>query len=277
MTATDDADKRELDSQRYELLHGLQEWLETPMLVLAFVWLGLFIAEMIWGLTRLLETAGYVIWGAFIVEFALALILAPVKFEYLKSNWLKAVSLLIPALRAFRLLTVFRAARVTRVVGSARGLLRVFSTINRGMRAFQKSMSRRGFGYVVGLTVIVTLTGAAGMFAFERQALGTGGLDSYGAALWWTAMIMTTLGSDYWPQTAEGRVLCFLLSLYAFAVFGYLAATLATYFIGRDADDDDAELAGARSIADLKAEVAALRAEISGLHSTVKLAAVGPN
>jgi voltage-gated potassium channel len=27
----------------------------------------------------------------------------------------------------------------------------------------------------------------------------------YGNALWWTAMVMTTIGSDYFPKTAEGR------------------------------------------------------------------------
>ncbi len=29
------------------------------------------------------------------------------------------------------------------------------------------------------------------------------------------------LGSEYWPQTVEGRVLCLLLAFYAFGVFGY--------------------------------------------------------
>lgn len=43
---------------------------------------------------------------------------------------------------------------------------------------------------------------------FERGALPRGGIDSYGTALWWTAMILTTMGSDYWPKTAEGRILC---------------------------------------------------------------------
>jgi voltage-gated potassium channel len=46
-------------------------------------------------------------------------------------------------------------------------------------------------------------------------------------------MLMTTSGSGYWPRTAEGRVLCFLLALYAFAIFGYVTATLATLLIGQ--------------------------------------------
>jgi voltage-gated potassium channel len=75
-------------------------------------------------------------------------------------------------------------------------------------------------------------------------------------------MIMTTMGSQYWPETAEGRVLCLFLALYAFGVFGYVTAALATFFVGRDADGVDAELAGAKQLALLRDEVGALRDEI---------------
>ncbi len=129
------------------------------------------------------------------------------------------------------------------------------------MRALGASMGRRGFGYVSVLTVIVTVVGAAGMLAFENEASG-GRLNDYGSALWWTAMIMTTMGSEYWPQTAEGRVLCFLLSLYALGVLGYVAGVLATFFIGRDAENTKAEIAGERSINALREELAALRREL---------------
>jgi voltage-gated potassium channel len=139
-------------------------------------------------------------------------------------------------------------------------LVRVVSSLNRGMKALGASLSRRGFGYVVALTLLVTFAGAAGMYAFENEA--PGGLHSYGEALWWTAMIMTTMGSEYWPQTAEGRVLCVFLALYAFGVFGYMTAALATFFIGRDAEDDGAELTGAKQLVALRDEMTALREEI---------------
>jgi len=145
-------------------------------------------------------------------------------------------------------------------VGRSLRLLRVVSSLNRGMRALGASLSRRGFGYVIALTVLVTFTGAAGMYAFENVA--PGGMKSYGEALWWTAMVLTTMGSQYWPQTIEGRVLCVFLALYAFAVLGYVTATLATFFVGRDAENTEAELAGAKQLAALREEVIALRDEI---------------
>jgi voltage-gated potassium channel len=142
-------------------------------------------------------------------------------------------------------------------------LLRVVTSVNRSMGALGASLNRRGFAYVVALTMLVTIAGAAGMYAFENEARD--GIHSYGEALWWTAMIMTTMGSQYWPQTIEGRVLCVALALYAFGVFGYVTAVLATFFVGRDAERADAGLAGADAIAALQAEIAALRNEIRHL------------
>ncbi len=55
------------------------------------------------------------------------------------------------------------------------------------------------------------------------------------------------------------------LALYAFAVFGYVTATLATFFIGRDAENAEAEVASAAAIESLRQEVAALRQEIARL------------
>ena len=248
-----------LKNERYELLRRLEDSLETPMLVLAFVWLALLVGELIWGESLMFEVLGTIIWVIFILDFAVAFVLAPHKIAYLKNNWLTALSLLVPALRLFRFSRVFRLFRLARMGRSLR-LLRVVSSLNRGMRALGASLSRRGFGYVLALTVLVAFTGAAGMYAFENVA--PGGLKSYGEALWWTTMVLTTMGSQYWPLTIEGRVLCVFLALYAFAVFGYVTATLATFFIGRDAEDDKAELAGARQLAALREEMIALREEI---------------
>lgn len=259
---TMDPSQEALDRERYELLQRLEDWLETPMLILAFVWLGLLVGELIWGESLAFEIIGTVIWAIFILDFAVEFVLAPRKDSYLKTNWLTAISLLVPALRIFRVFRVFRLLRLTRV-GRGLRLFRIVSSLNRGMRALAANLQRRGFGYVVGLTVLVIFAGAAGMYAFEN---GNGeGLDSYGEALWWTAMVITTMGSQYWPETFEGRVLCFFLALYAFAVFGYVTATLATFFVGRDAENASAELAGATELVAVREELTALRNEVRAL------------
>jgi voltage-gated potassium channel len=252
----------ELNRERYELLRRLEDWLETPMLILAFAWLALLIGELIWGEGLAFEVLGTVIWVIFILDFALEIFLAPDKAGYLKRNWLTAIALLVPALRIFRVFWIVRLTRLSRV-GRGLRLFRVVSSLNRSMRALGATLQRRGFGYVVTFTMLVLFAGAAGMYAFENESAG--GLESYGEALWWTAMVMTTMGSQYWPQTFEGRLLCFFIALYSFAVFGYVTATLATFFIGRDAENSKAELAGSTEIATLHAELQALRADIHDL------------
>jgi voltage-gated potassium channel len=251
-----------LERERTELLQRLEDGLETPMVVLAFVWLALLVGELVWGERRPFEIVGTIIWIVFIVDFAVKLLLAPRKREYLRRNWLPAIALVVPALRIFRIVRVIRLFRLARV-GRGLRLFRVVSSVNRGMRALGASLRRRGFGYVAALTALVTFAGAAGMYAFESETRG--GLRSYGEALWWTTMIMTTMGSQFWPETPEGRLLCIFLSLYAIGVFGYVTATLATYFIGRDAEDAEAELAGDRELAGLRQEVLALRDDIRSL------------
>lgn len=255
-------DDEALDRERYELLQRLEDWLETPMLILAFVWLALLIGELIWGESLAFEIIGTIIWVIFILDFVVEFILAPRKAAYIKNNWPTAISLLIPALRLFRVVRVVRLLRLTRV-GRGLRLFRVVSSLNRGMRALGANLQRRGFGYVVALTILVIFAGAAGMYTFENGV--PGGLDSYGEALWWTAMVMTTMGSQYWPETLEGRILCFFLALYAFAVFGYVTATLATFFVGRDAENNEAELAGAKELIAVREELTALRAEIRAM------------
>jgi voltage-gated potassium channel len=175
-------DRNQIDQERRSLIEQIENWLETPMLVLGFVWLGLLIYEFIWNLSPALEMIGTIIWIIFIIDFALKFTLAPGKIAYLKSNWLTALSLLVPALRVFRVFRAFRILQAARATRSIR-LFRVLTSINRGMKALGSSFGRRGFGYVVALTVIVTFAGAAGMLAFENDT--PNGIKTYGDALWW--------------------------------------------------------------------------------------------
>jgi voltage-gated potassium channel len=251
------ADKEALEGERHELLARVTHGLEKPMVVLGFVWLVLLVIDFTSGLSPFLTRISYVIWALFVLDFLLEFTIAPRKREYLRQNWLTAVALVVPALRvlsAFRLLRALRAARGLRLV-------RVVSRVNRGMRSLGRVMGRRGFGYVVALTLLVDVAGAAGMYAFEHDVTGST-INGFGSALWWTAMVLTTMGSDYFPRSPEGRLLCLLLAVYGFAVFGYVTATVASFFVARDAEEDEGEIAGAAQLERLRQEIAALREEI---------------
>ncbi len=248
---------KQLERERYRLLYRLQHFMEGPMVVLGLVWLILLVIELIRGLSPILQSINTFIWILFILDFLVKIILAPHKLDFLKKNVLTTISLAVPALRVFRITRAFRAMRSIRAVRGLR-LVKVIGSINRGMRSLGQAMQRRAFGYVLTITLIVVVAGAAGMYAFENKH----GLNSYGEALWWTVMLLTSIGSDYFPVTAEGRVLCFLLAVYGFAVFGYFTATLATFFIDSDAKDSRAEVAGSSQIKELHKEIRALRNEM---------------
>ncbi len=207
------------------------------MLLLSGVWSLLLVLEFTRGLSPSLQVVSDVIWIAFVAQFVVEFAAAPSKRVYLRKQWVTAVSLALPAFRLLRLVRIARFGRLARAARSIR-LARLLGTANRGMRALAVGFRRRGLGYLIGLTLLVAATGAAGMYRFELDAPGGPGFADYGSALWWTAMLLTTMGSEYWPRTPEGRLLCLLLALYAFAVFGYVTAAIAAYFIGQDKDKD---------------------------------------
>ncbi len=246
-------------AERWGVLEELDRWLRIPMAILGLAWLLLVLTELVWGESQLFELAGTVIWIIFITEFAIRLLLAPDRTTFLRRNWLTALALIVPALRFFRSLAVLRAARALRGIR----LVRIVGTANRSMNALRVTLRRRRFGYVLMLTALVVLLGAAGMLSFEPAADGEGGFTSYGHALWWTAMLVTSIGSDYWPLTSEGRILALLLSIYGLAVFGYITASFASFFVGRDAAEPDAPVAGTAEIQRLIEEVRELRLQLA--------------
>ena len=195
----------------------------------------------------------------FLAEFAIRLAVSPDRFAFLGSNWLSVIALLAPAFRLVRVLRVLRFARATRGFR----LVRIVGAANRSMNALRASLGRRRLGFVLVLTLVVAMLGAGGMLAFEPANEVAGGFKGYGDALWWTGMLLTSLGSEFWPKTLEGRLLCLLLSLYGFAVFGYITASFASFFVGRDAAAPDGEMVGAADLKHLRDEICLLRQHLA--------------
>jgi voltage-gated potassium channel len=218
-------EKNQIKRERWKLLVRLQRLLDGPLSFLGFVWLVLIIIDLTRGLSPGMQKINFAIWILFVIDLVISFILAPSKISFLKKNILVILSLAVPALRIFRSLRIFHLLRSLRLV-------RVLGSVNRSIKSLSVALTRRGFGYMFALMILVTLGGGAGIFAFEKGE--PGGLKNYGDAIWWTAMILITLGSEYWPKTPEGRILCFLIALFGFAVLGYITATLATFFIDKD-------------------------------------------
>jgi voltage-gated potassium channel len=197
------------------------------------------------------ETA---IWAVFVVDFVLELALVPSKRAYLKRNWLTAVAVLLPTLRAVRVLRVAHALR-------SMSLLRTLTTLNRGTRALGHIVERGQLGYALVLTLLVTGSAAASAYYLEHDAPGAI-IQTPGDALWWAATLVTTMNSSLEAVTFEGQVVSLLLQVFALGVSGYVTALIAVYLLGTPQPakrpDDDADLrALRREVAELRAILAA--------------------
>lgn len=247
-------------AEQWRTIEDLDRWLRWPMAMLSLAWLFVVIADLLWAESALLATLSLAIWLIFLLEFSVRFLLAPRKTTFLTRNWLTVLALVVPALRLLKGLRLFRAVRALRGLR----LVRIVGTANRSMNALRLTLRRRRFGYVAGLTVLVILLGAAGMLSFEPASEIDGGFASYAHALWWTAMLVSSIGSEFWPTTTEGRVLSLMLSVYGLAVFGYITASFASFFVGRDAAEPEAPVAGSADIQRLAEEIRALREQLAG-------------
>lgn len=243
-------DKEQLKEERMELLSQIDSLFDFPLTSLSILWLILIIIDLVSGLSSTLQTLSFFIWGIFIIDFFIELVVSPKKKDYLKENWLVALSLFLPALRILRLFSGFKLVSFASHVRSLH-LASVLSSFYRSLRTVRQIMEQRGLIYILLLTTLITLLGAAGIYDFEQQ-----GFTSYLDALWWTAMIMITVGSNYWPKTTEGRILAFLLSAYAFYIFVYVTAALASLLV-------ESEKSFSKEIEELRSKVQRLSSEIN--------------
>lgn len=207
------------EQARENLLAALSGTLEVPMAILAAIWLLLIIIDLLGRSNPFLLALSSLIWVLFIIDFLLEFAVAPRKTAYLKRNIITVISVIIPAFRALRALRFFSTIQ----------LLRVLTSFTRGMKSLSNHLGKRGFPYVLSLTLVVIFAGGAGMSFFEGPM--TGEVSGYGAWVWWTAMVITTMGSGYWPQSGEGRLLCLLIALYGYSVFGYITASITSFFL----------------------------------------------
>jgi voltage-gated potassium channel len=263
MSEHPESERSAVRSQRAELQERISDWLDVPLSVLAFIMLGLLVAELAGDLgptwARRVEQAQTAIWAIFASAFGLELILAPSKVGYLKKNWLTAISVALPALRTVRLLRVARAFRGLRLV-------RLVTGLNRGTRALGTVARRGQLGYVLLLTLVVTVTSAAGAYYFERTE-PTANIMTPGDAFWWAATIVTTINSPYETISFEGRVIALLLRVFALSISGYLTAIIAAYLIGENRPAEAVE--ADRSVAD-ETELRRLREEIGHLERLIE-------
>lgn len=230
---TIDPDPDEEATNRERLAAILERRLDIPMAVLAIVWAGLVAYELVAPARQRddLTLAGNIIWGLFVVELVLKLVVSGHPLRFLRRRWPSIIFLLLPILRVLR---VVRAVRVLRALPAAR----VVGSSYRAIGTAQSLLGGR-ISFLSVVSAVVVFSGGQLHYLIEGGA-GEGGA-SLGDSLWWAANIAISGNLVLDPATLLGRLLSLVLGAYAVVVFASVAATLGAFFIESRAERATAE------------------------------------
>ena len=235
-----------------------ESWVEIPMLVLALVFVGAYAwqvvdQELSRSTERLLTRIVWGTWAAFVVDYLVRVAVSRDRMRYFRRHWYEIPIVVLPMLRPLRLLQLLVFVRV----------------VNRGAA----NAASRAATYVAGAAVIAVFVGALAVLDAEQDVEGAN-ITSFGDALWWACVTVTTVGyGDFFPVTFTGRLIAVVLMVFGIGLIGALTATVATWLVeqvGEERDDADDAVDAARDTAlleelrGLRREVAALREEDPG-------------
>jgi voltage-gated potassium channel len=106
-------------------------------------------------------------------------------------------------------------------------------------------LTYHGLQFVLLAVTTIVFAGAAMEVYFERHSAGASGIHTFGDALWWAVVTVTTVGyGDEVPVTGAGRVVATCLMLTGIGLVGALTATIASFFVQQQHTEELAEIRG---------------------------------
>ena len=218
-----------------EALQRFERQVALPMLVLSLAVIPLLLIPLlVHDLSPVaratLLALDWAVWAIFVVEYLARLFLAPYKGVFFRHN---LFDLLIVALPFLRPLRVIRSARSERLLQTGRAT----TFLGRATQSAREVLTRHKLHYVLLAGVAVVLIGAAMTREFEHAAPGST-IKTFPDALWWAISTAATVGSTTSPVTPGGRAVAVVLMLFGLGVFGLLAASFASFFIGERSEEE---------------------------------------
>jgi voltage-gated potassium channel len=209
---------------------------DVPLTVLAVLWLPVLVVPLVTrvrpGVADSLDTIDYAVWAAFAVEYLVKLYLSPSRRFYITHHLVDLLVIAVPVLRPLRLLRLLRLLRITRAA----------LILSSALKRARQLLTHHGLHYVLLSVLAIVGVCSALELAFEEHAPGAT-IHNFGDALWWSIATVTTVGyGDKYPVSAGGRGVAVVLMITGIGLVGVLSATVASYFVGQQADKDMTEL-----------------------------------
>jgi voltage-gated potassium channel len=221
---------------------------DIPLSIAAAIFLAAYAWQVIANLQPpddlITSTIIWIVWGVFVVDFAINLILAERRVRWFFTHFYEFLMVVLPALRPLRLLR----------------LVTLLAVLERGAG---RALRGRVVIYAAGASVTIVFIAALAELDVERGAVGSH-IHTFGDALWWACVTITSVGyGDIAPVTLIGRLVAIGVMIAGLALLGTVTATLASFFLDRVEDttkeeNDETQAA----IATLTSEITALRAEL---------------
>jgi voltage-gated potassium channel len=255
------AKKRLYDSNAYEMFIFVLTVLSLGIMVLLVMPLSA-------ATLQLLTIYDNTICVVFLIDFAMRMRGTKPSRRYLigERGWLDLLGSIPTLGGVFRFAALLRLARLSRLARIMR-LLR-----GQSGRDMVKDVLTHRSQYASFITVLlaflVLTVASVTVLQFESVA-PTGNIKTGGEALWWSVVTITTVGyGDFFPVTAGGRITAAFVMFAGVGIIGALASILASVLVG--SGDSSAPAESAPSDDPLSGELAAIRAELQALRSSLQ-------
>jgi voltage-gated potassium channel len=218
--------------QAINLEQRLENLLEYPMLGFTFLLIPVIAIPILYNPSPIWAAIYYWldigIWLAFYAEFFAKFAVSKDRVRTVRKNWFMIVILIAPALRPLRIISLSRILRIVR-------LLRLQSIINKLKGNTQRLVYNIEYIVVTFLLLIIS----SAFIVWQLETLQGGSINTYGDALWWSIITITTVGyGDIIPATSEGKIVGGVLSLVGIILFMVIVAKITSIFIESKIDSE---------------------------------------